>query len=50
MLCSYHTADTQFISLHICHINMFQTEAVDRNYLYILCHINVYDEQVCKVL
>jgi len=39
-----------FISLHICHIETFQMEAVDRNYLYILWHINVYNEQFCKVL
>jgi len=39
-----------FISGHICHIKTFQMEAVDRNYLYILWHINVYNEQFCKVL
>jgi len=39
-----------FISLHICYITTFQMEAVDRNYLFILWHINVYNEQFCKVL
>lgn len=29
------------ISLHICHITMFQMGAVDHTYLHILCHISV---------